>query len=872
MACASGACSKCFRSLLIQFAVAAAALLIAFAVSKGIALAEGRGEPRQSLEDQLKERDRQQRRVERFRALGKLDEALMAAQKMLAIERQAFVTPNHQIVGSLAIIAGIQENLDDLAGARQTLDEMRGLETKLYGSPTAADARLDLAALERIGHLDQSKRKQLAEANRCHYLAVLRNRQGLTREALELSQKALEATESILGKENLLYAEALNYLGIVNYRLHDNTQAQSYFAKTQEVMRRLGGEASASYATVLNNLADAYSALDDDTKAETLYRDVLQRCRRLYGPSDDDVAATQDRLASLLSQRGARLAKRGDVAGARRAFQEALSLQETLPPRLNWQAAETRDDLAELDRRAAMSAGDRARLAEADQLQEHAAGFHKQKKYSEALADLQKAAAARRAVLGDRSLSYGMTLNRLGNLHYALKEYDQAASVYRHSSDIVQAVLGAKHPTAITIRENLADTFWIQSDNVRCRELRVQAAEDRCQVLGERSMASIQALHTLAILSSTWRDYARAEIYYARVLDLRECVQGESHPDYAKCANEFANLHFNQGNYRRAEPFYRKAIDSYREAGQEKTTQYATMLANLAGVYRAQKEYTQAEPLYQQALEVTRNLVGEKDLDFATRLESLASVYYPMGRYAKAEPLLRQAIAVRKELVGPKHLSYASDLNQLANIYYSMLEYEKAEPLYLEALEIYKHDHDGRNEMTGTILNNLAQMALNKAEFVQAEKLYRQALEVRRQVVGPRHPDYATSLRGLAAFYETTGNYANAEPLERESSEIARRKGSDTPAYAESLDSLANLYKLMGDWAKAEVLYRQALEIYRQSRGEKHVDVANALIHLASIYQAQEQFDQAIPLAQKGVALERELLGASNPQYANSLH
>src|SRR5881394_3003085 len=68
--------------------------------------------------DRLKEREQFQAQAEKLRAADKLAEAVAAAEKMLAIEREVLGRDHPDTVGSLDFLADLQEDRDDLAAAR----------------------------------------------------------------------------------------------------------------------------------------------------------------------------------------------------------------------------------------------------------------------------------------------------------------------------------------------------------------------------------------------------------------------------------------------------------------------------------------------------------------------------------------------------------------------------------------------------------------------------------------------------------------------------------------------------------------------------------------------------------------------------------
>ena len=73
--------------------------------------------------EQLKERDRFGEATQQLYADGKYDEAIAAAEKILAIERTVLGSDSPDALGSLAQIASAHEAQEDFAPARKFRDE-----------------------------------------------------------------------------------------------------------------------------------------------------------------------------------------------------------------------------------------------------------------------------------------------------------------------------------------------------------------------------------------------------------------------------------------------------------------------------------------------------------------------------------------------------------------------------------------------------------------------------------------------------------------------------------------------------------------------------------------------------------------------------
>ena len=143
-------------------------------------------------QDKLKERDRLDTEARKLRSEGKLPEAIAAAEKMLALERQLFGDVHPKVAGSLQFLAVVHEAREDFAAARKARQEVLAIQTKLLGARhwQVTDARLALEGVERLARLAPADRRRLAEAGQLNGRVVQLYRQGKSHEALPLAQKA----------------------------------------------------------------------------------------------------------------------------------------------------------------------------------------------------------------------------------------------------------------------------------------------------------------------------------------------------------------------------------------------------------------------------------------------------------------------------------------------------------------------------------------------------------------------------------------------------------------------------------------------------------------------------------------------------------
>jgi tetratricopeptide (TPR) repeat protein len=274
--------------------------------------------------------------------------------------------------------------------------------------------------------------------------------------------------------------------------------------------------------------------------------------------------------------------------------------------------------------------------------------------------------------------------------------------------------------------------------------------------------------------------------------------------------------------------------------------------------------------------------------------------------------------------LGEKHPQYAASLNNIAGLLYTQGKYDEAEHLYQQSLAIIRkvcaihlaassRDHSCQvfgeeHPDVASALHNLAGLLYTQGKYDEAEPLCQQSLAIRRRVcaihlvassrdhsckvLGEEHPDVAASLNNLAELLNAQGKYDDAEPLYRQSLAIDRKVsalmsgclfhrtscqvyGDEHPEVATNLNNLAALLAAQGKYDEAEPLYQQSLAIDRkvsalmsdclfhrtscQVYGDEHPDVATDLNNLAALLEAQGKYDDAEPLYWQSLAIMRKV-------------
>jgi len=335
---------------------------------------------------------------------------------------------------------------------------------------------------------------------------------------------------------------------------------------------------------------------------------------------------------------------------------------------------------------------------------------------------------------------------------------------------------------------------------------------------------------------------------------------GKQHPWVALSSSVLTRLYIAAGDYKQAVACCEQALALQEGNDQSEPKDVVSTLIMLSEAYIAEGELFKAEPLMQRALEINKKNFGPDNKIAATILNNLGILYTRIARYDKAEISFQRSLSITEKL-NPEDPEIATTLQNLGNAYCNVSAYEKAEAMVKRAILIREKKLGSDHLTVASSLSALAVVYVNKYAYSDALQLMERALAIAESKLDPWHPELANYLSLLGALHCDLGEYAEAEALHLRALEIrGKALGPDHPDYAFTQNNLGVLYRRMGEASKAESFYRNALEINEKKLGSDHPQIASNLLNLATALVAQDKQDQALPLMQRGLDIEKGLI------------
>jgi CHAT domain-containing protein/Tfp pilus assembly protein PilF len=550
--------------------------------------------------------------VEHHRA-GRYDDAILAAQRALAIFEKVRGPSHPDVAASLNNLAEMYEAKGEYGRAVPLLDRALAIDERALG-PDHPDVATDLANLsslyETTGDYGRAER---------------------------LQRRALAIRDKALGPGHPDVAQSLARIAGLHQARGEYDRAEPLHRRALAILEKALGLDHPEVAHALDNLASVHKAKGEYDKAEPLYLRALAILEKALGPGHPDVVQTVNNLALLYKTKG-------DYTRAEPLYLRALAAREKALGPDHPGVAQSLNNLAALY----MAKGE----------------------YGRAEPLYLRAMAIREKALGPEHPQVALTLDNLAALYTETGQDDRAEPLYRLALAIREKALGPAHTDVAFTLNNLGVLYASRGEIGRAEPLHQRAVAIREKALGPDHPDVAQSLDNLAAIRLARREYGLAEPLYRRALAIFERSLGAEHPHVATILNNLGAVYTAKGEIDRAEPLHRRALAIREKALGPDHPDVATSTDYLAGSYALKGDYARAQELHLRALAVRERTLGPDHPKVALSLTNLASLYWMMGRFSSAVESESRAEDVEERTLGllVSRGSEKQDLIYVANV------------------------------------------------------------------------------------------------------------------------------------------------------------------------------------------------------------
>lgn len=289
---------------------------------------------------------------------------------------------------------------------------------------------------------------------------------------------------------------------------------------------------------------------------------------------------------------------------------------------------------------------------------------------------------------------------------------------------------------------------------------------------------------------------------------------------------------------------------------------------------------TQASPAIQRIMQCWREAIQQIDpinSEILSSINRLSTWLSDMAFIKVNHVLLEEAYFVSKlphSQVDNRGLE--SITNNLALNYLSQGETVKAEQLinkYIGDIDIMDMPYLHPQKLA--ILNNLAMIHVEEKRFDKALPILKKVLKIRRithTYTDDVHLDkrnLVVSLNNLGVCLYNLKSLEESENCFNESLAIAESLPDSNKSVANALQHLAMIYEDKNHFDKAEDSFMKSLTITRSLYTEKHPDVAGSLNNLAYFYLMKKEFKKASELYEELLPIVSVCHGADYPDFVD---
>jgi tetratricopeptide (TPR) repeat protein len=146
-----------------------------------------------------------------------------------------------------------------------------------------------------------------------------------------------------------------------------------------------------------------------------------------------------------------------------------------------------------------------------------------------------------------------------------------------------------------------------------------------------------------------------------------------------------------EAEHKEAEAMYRQVLEAREKVLGQEHPDTLTSVSQLGLALGQLGKWEEAEAMHQRALEVREKVLGEEHPDTLASMSNLALVLEGQGKYVDAEAMYRRELEEYEKVLGPEHPSTLASVHSLAQLLVELDRVSEALPLYHRASFGYRN-------------------------------------------------------------------------------------------------------------------------------------------------------------------------------------
>jgi len=174
--------------------------------------------------------------------------------------------------------------------------------------------------------------------------------------------------------------------------------------------------------------------------------------------------------------------------------------------------------------------------------------------------------AARTDVLGADHVDTAKTLDKMGEILFRQRLYEDAETAFYVALQAKEVVFGSEHESTLNTMDSLVDVLRAQEKYEDAEGIILVTLETREKILGANHFSTVSNRYNLACLEMKLGKWARAEVTLKALLAAREKVNGPTHPQTTVVLDMMGQVYEEQSRFKDAEIIYQRCVQA-REKG-----------------------------------------------------------------------------------------------------------------------------------------------------------------------------------------------------------------------------------------------------------------------------------------------------------------
>jgi serine/threonine-protein kinase len=264
--------------------------------------------------------------------------------------------------------------------------------------------------------------------------------------------------------------------------------------------------------------------------------------------------------------------------------------------------------------------------------------------------------------------------------------------------------------------------------------------------------------------------------------------------------------------------------------------------------------------------------LGSRPLVQARMFDGMGRIYQNAGRLADARRAYERSLALRRDNGASETSETATTLLHLANTLRVIGSYADADSAAWRALRVFEKVNGPTDPSVADAWQMLSMLAVYPSDLRASETYARRAVEIRIAAYGPADPRIAFSLEMLGGALRRLSRNEEGERYIRQAIALYERdKAPNDPSLILPLYRLADALVMdRQNYDEAVRLMERGLAISRASLGEGHPRTAYALEFLGSLESRRGNFPKAERLSRLAVEIFDRTLGKRDVSTADA--